>query len=116
MAENCLFCRIAKGEIPAKKVYEDDDVVAFHDIAPRAPLHLLIIPKRHVSSLADVNSEHEILLGKMMVLTPRLAIENGSPDGFRLIVNTGIVGRQEVYHLHMHLMGGSAPLGAAASF
>jgi histidine triad (HIT) family protein len=112
----CLFCRIAAGEIPAKKAYEDDEIIAFHDIAPRAPVHLLIIPKPHIASLQEAQAEHAPLLGRMMVLTSALARDHGSPEGFRLVVNTGKVGRQEVYHLHMHLMGGPAPLGSSASF
>nr|UOZ96865.1 Purine nucleoside phosphoramidase [Cupriavidus sp.] len=112
----CLFCKIAAGEIPAKKAYEDEEMLAFHDISPRAPLHLLIIPKLHIASLQEAQAEHAPLLGRMMVRTNALARDHGSPDGFRLIVNTGKVGRQEVYHLHMHLMGGQAPLGASASF
>jgi histidine triad (HIT) family protein len=112
----CLFCKIAAGEIPAKKAYEDDEIIAFHDIAPRAPVHLLIIPKAHIASLQEAQAEHAPLLGRMMVLTSALARDYGSPEGFRLVVNTGKVGRQEVYHLHMHLMGGPTPLGSSASF
>lgn len=112
----CLFCKIAAGEIPAKKAYEDEEMLAFHDISPRAPLHLLVIPKLHIASLQEAQAEHAPLLGRMMVRMSALARDHGSPEGFRLIVNTGKVGRQEVYHLHMHLMGGQAPLGASASF
>jgi histidine triad (HIT) family protein len=113
---DCLFCRIAAGEIPAKKAYEDDEILVFHDIAPRAPVHLLMIPKLHIASLQQAQPEHVALLGRMMMLTNSLARDHGSPEGFRLIVNTGKVGRQEVYHLHMHIMGGPSPLGASASF
>jgi histidine triad (HIT) family protein len=113
---DCLFCRIAAGEIPAKKAYEDDEILVFHDIAPRAPVHLLMIPKIHIASLQQAQPEHVALLGRMMMLTNSLARDHGSPEGFRLIVNTGKVGRQEVYHLHMHIMGGPSPLGASASF
>ena len=108
--DNCIFCKIANGAIPSKKVYEDGDMLAFHDIHPVAPVHFLIIPKLHVASLADCDSSHQALLGKLMVLAPQLAREQGLTDGFRIIVNTGRVGRQEVYHLHIHIMGGREPL------
>ena len=111
MSEDCIFCRIVRGEIPSRKIYEDDDVLAFHDVHPQAPVHFMIIPKRHIASLADCDMSHQALLGKIMVLAPRLAREQGSTDGFRTIVNTGRVGRQEVYHLHMHVIGGPGPLG-----
>lgn len=109
-AENCIFCKIVRGEIPSRKVYEDDQVLAFHDIHPAAPVHFMLIPKAHVDSLAHVGGQHEQVLGRMMVLAHRLAKEQGSPDGFRTIVNTGRVGRQDVLHLHMHVLGGSEPL------
>ena len=109
---NCIFCRIVKGEIPSRKAYEDEDVLVFHDIRPIAPVHLLVIPKQHVASLDEVREEHERVLGRMMVLAPRLAREQGADDGFRLIVNTGRVGRQEVFHQHLHVLGGGEPLGA----
>ena len=109
---DCIFCKIVRGEIPAKKVYEDGDILAFHDIRPQAPVHLMVIPKLHVASLADCGSEHHAVLGKMLALTGRLAGEQGSSDGYRTIINTGRVGRQEVYHLHMHVLGGPTPLGA----
>ena len=108
---DCLFCRIAKGEIPSRKVYEDDDILAFHDISPKAPVHFLVIPKLHVENLYDTAPEHEQLLGKLLGATARLAREQGSVDGFRVVVNNGRVGRQEVYHLHVHVLGGSEPLG-----
>ena len=113
---SCLFCRIVAGEIPAAKVYEDDELLAFKDIHPKAPLHLLIIPKEHIESMAALEDRHAPLMGRMMILAKRLATENGSPEGFRTVVNTGRVGRQEVYHLHMHLLGGPEPLGSSASF
>jgi histidine triad (HIT) family protein len=108
---SCVFCKIARGEIPSQKVYEDQEILAFRDIQPVAPLHLLIIPKAHVPSLMDATDEHESVLGRMTVLAPRLARELGSAQGFRLIVNTGPVGRQEVMHMHMHVIGGKEPLG-----
>lgn len=110
--QDCIFCKIARGEIPAKKAYEDDELLAFHDISPQAPLHLLLIPKRHVASLAEAGDADAPVLGRMLALTGRLARENGSPDGYRTIVNTGRIGRQDVMHLHVHVIGGPDPLGA----
>jgi len=107
----CLFCKIAAGTIPSKKVYEDEDIFAFHDINPVTPVHFLIIPKLHIPSLAEVEPQHAAVLGKMLALSGRLAREQGLPDGFRSIINTGRIGRQEVYHLHMHILGGPQPLG-----
>jgi histidine triad (HIT) family protein len=109
-AENCIFCKIVRGEIPSRKVYEDEEILAFHDIQPAAPVHFMLIPKAHVDSLAHVGAQHQAVLGKMMVLAHRLAAEQGSPDGFRTVVNTGRVGRQDVFHLHMHVLGGPQPL------
>jgi histidine triad (HIT) family protein len=108
---NCIFCKIASGHIPAQIVHEDEELLAFKDIHPKAPLHLLIIPRAHIISLQDVDASHAQILGKMLVLAPKLARENGSPDGFRTIINTGRVGGQEVYHLHVHVLGGPAPVG-----
>jgi len=107
---DCIFCKIVAGKIPSKKVYEDDDMLAFHDINPVAPVHFMIIPKKHVDSLATVTDEHAAVLGKMFARAGRLAREQGSPDGFRTIVNTGRIGRQDVYHLHIHIIGGPDPL------
>lgn len=110
---NCLFCKIVAGQIPSKKVYEDDELLAFHDIHPWAPVHFLIIPKAHIPSMAQVGPEHEALLGRIMVLAPRLALEQGCnpypAGGFRIVVNTGAEGGQEVQHLHIHVMGGPRP-------
>jgi histidine triad (HIT) family protein len=106
MADDCLFCKIARGEIPCSKVYEDDEVLAFHDIKPAAPVHFLIIPKLHVASLADAEDRHAALLGKMLLLAPRLAREQGLRDGFKTAINTGKGGGQIVYHLHVHVLGG----------
>lgn len=110
--ENCIFCKIVQGEIPSKKVYEDADVFAFHDIHPAAPVHFMLIPKLHIDSLAGVEDKHRDLLGDMMVLIPRLAKEQGCTDGFRTVINTGRVGGQEVYHLHIHVIGGGDRLPA----
>jgi histidine triad (HIT) family protein len=109
---NCIFCKIVLGQIPARKAHEDEAVLAFHDIHPIAPVHLLVIPKQHIASLEDVGDGHEGVLGRMLVVAPRVAREQGADDGFRVIVNTGRVGRQEVFHLHMHVLGGKEPLGA----
>ncbi len=110
-ADNCIFCKIVRGEIPSKKVYEDDDIFAFQDIHPLAPVHFMIIPKRHVASLTECDASHQAVLGKMLAMAPRLAREQGSADGFRTIINTGRVGQQEVYHLHVHIIGGPEALG-----
>lgn len=104
--KDCLFCKIVRDEVPSRKVYEDDDVLAFHDVHPIAPVHFLMIPKMHVASLYDCDLSHQAALGKIMALSGRLAREQGARDGFRAIVNTGRVGRQEVYHVHVHIIGG----------
>jgi histidine triad (HIT) family protein len=109
--QQCLFCRIVRGEIPAKKVYEDDDVLAFYDIRPVAPVHFLIIPKEHVPTLYEADMTQHRALGKMLALAGELARKEGAVDGFRTIVNTGRVGHQEVYHVHMHVIGGPNSLG-----
>jgi histidine triad (HIT) family protein len=106
---SCLFCRIARGEIPSQKVFEDDDVVVFRDIHPAAPVHLLITPRRHIESLITADPGDAALLGKMMLLAPRLAHEQGATDGFRVVVNNGPGGGQEVPHLHIHVLGGPRP-------
>jgi histidine triad (HIT) family protein len=108
---NCIFCKIARGEIPAKKVYDDAEVIAFHDIRPQAPVHLLIVPKAHIPTLYDAQPSHQSALGKMLAVAGRLAREAGAADGFRTIINNGRVGHQEVYHVHMHVLGGPDPLG-----
>jgi histidine triad (HIT) family protein len=108
---NCIFCKIVRGEIPSNKVYEDSEVLAFHDINPVAPVHFMLIPKRHIPSLADATEDDAEVLGKIMALCGRLAREQGSPDGFRTIVNTGRIGRQDVKHVHVHVIGGPAVLG-----
>jgi histidine triad (HIT) family protein len=109
MSSDCIFCKIAAGRIPCRKVFEDEDVVAFHDIHPVAPVHFMIIPKSHVASLSDCGSEHQDLLGRILLLAPKLAREQGLNDGFRTIINTGPGGGQEVFHLHIHIIGGGMP-------
>ncbi len=106
MSDNCIFCKIVRGEIPSKKVYEDADVLAFHDINPVAPVHFIMVPKQHVGSLLDVDETHVPLLGKMLLLAPKLASEQGLKNGFRTVINSGSGGGQEVFHLHVHVIGG----------
>jgi histidine triad (HIT) family protein len=112
---SCIFCKIARGEIPSKKVYEDDDIFAIHDIRPQAPVHLLVVPKEHVATLYDAGMAQHRALGKMLALAGELARKEGATDGFRIILNTGRVGHQEVYHVHMHILGGPEPLGSMLS-
>ena len=112
---DCIFCKIVRGEIPAKKAHEDEHVLAFHDVRPQAQVHLLLIPKQHVATLYDAEPGHEKALGRMLVLAGELARKEGATDGFRSIINTGRVGHQEVYHVHMHVLGGSEPLGPMLS-
>ncbi|WP_309680933.1 histidine triad nucleotide-binding protein [Polaromonas sp.] len=110
---HCLFCKIIEGKIPSDKVYEDEEVLVFKDIHPWAPVHFLMVPKQHMASMAQVGPEHAALLGKMLLLAPRLAREQGCnpyPEGgFRILINTGAEGGQEVQHLHIHVMGGPRP-------
>ena len=106
---DCIFCKIVAGEIPCRKVYEDEDVLAFHDIHPVAPVHFMLIPKRHVDSLAECDDSHRDVLGKILLLAPKLAKEQGLADGFRTVINTGRGGGQEVFHLHVHVIGGNGP-------
>ncbi len=110
---NCLFCKIIAGQIPSRKVYEDDQVFAFHDIHPWAPVHFLMVPKAHIPSLAQVTPEHAPLLGHIMTLAPKLAAEQGCnpypTGGFRVVANTGDEGGQEIHHLHFHVIGGPRP-------
>jgi histidine triad (HIT) family protein len=106
---NCIFCKIVAGQVPAKKVFEDEELLVFHDINPWAPVHVLVIPRQHIASLADVGAEHEALLGHMLGLAPRLMKQLGVDNGFRTVVNTGRDGGQEVQHLHMHVFGGPRP-------
>lgn len=106
---DCIFCKIAAGDIPSKKLYEDEEVIVFHDIHPIAPVHFLIVPKLHVASLIDCAGQHEALLGRLLLLAPKLAAEHGL-DGFRTMINTGKSGGQEVFHLHIHVFGGASSL------
>lgn len=103
---DCIFCKIVRGEIPSQKVYEDEDMYAFHDINPVAPVHFMVIPKLHLDSLADADGSHEALLGRLLLLAPKLARQLGLENGFRTVINTGRGGGQEVFHLHIHVIGG----------
>jgi histidine triad (HIT) family protein len=107
----CIFCKIVRGEIPGKKVYEDADVLAFLDIQPCAPVHFMIIPKKHVATMYELTDDDAPVMGRIMTLAGRLAREQGANDGFRTIVNTGRVGNQEVQHVHVHVIGGPEQLG-----
>jgi len=108
--EDCIFCKIVAGKIPCSKVYEDNEIFAFRDIHPVAPVHFMVIPKVHIASLAEVDLGHQMLLGKLLALGSKLAIAEGCADGWRTVINTGRVGRQEVYHLHIHIIGGKEVL------
>ncbi len=112
MSDQCIFCRIVRGEIPSKKVYEDEEIFVFHDINPITPVHFMIIPKQHIASLAEADMSHQAVLGRILAKAGELARSQGLTDGFRTIINTGRVGQQEVYHLHVHILGGPEPLGS----
>ena len=105
--ENCLFCKIIRGEVPSDKVYEDDEILAFKDINPAAKIHILVIPKKHITSLANLEKEDEVLVGKIYGVINKIAKEYGFIDnGYRVIVNCGEDGGQEVMHLHFHILAG----------
>jgi histidine triad (HIT) family protein len=106
MDDNCIFCKIVRGEIPCRKVYEDNDLLAFHDINPVAPVHFMLVPKQHLVSLAETDDNHIALLGRMLVIAPKLAKQEGLNNGFRTVINTGRGGGQEIFHLHAHIIGG----------
>ena len=106
---NCIFCKIAAGAIPARKAFEDDELLVFHDIAPWAPVHLLVIPKEHVATMYELEPRHAPLLGRMLSMAPQLMRDCGVTNGFRSVINTGADGGQEVQHLHLHVMGGPRP-------
>lgn len=105
--EDCLFCKMIKGEVPCNKVYEDEEILAFYDINPAAPIHILVIPKKHISSLAHLEKEDEAIVGKIYGVINQIAEENGfKQDGYRVIVNCGKNGGQEIMHLHFHILAG----------
>lgn len=104
--DGCVFCRVAAGTQPAKVLFADDEVVAFHDIAPKAPVHVLVIPRRHVTSLAAATAEDAALLGRLFLAAAEAARHCGIDDGFRVVVNTGPIAGQSVFHVHLHVLGG----------
>ena len=107
MDENCIFCKIIKGEIPSSKVYEDEEIIAFKDINPAAPIHILVIPKKHITSLAEMKDGDEIIISKIYKVINEIAEKQGVKEkGYRVIVNCGKDGGQEVGHLHFHLLAG----------
>lgn len=107
MTQDCIFCKIAAGEIPAAKVYDDEQVLAFHDINPQAPVHILVIPKRHIESLAAANADDAPLLGHLLSAAAQVARQAGLAErGYRLVCNVGQDGGMAVYHLHAHVLGG----------
>jgi histidine triad (HIT) family protein len=107
MTSQCLFCRIAAGEIPSRQIYSDEQVYAFADINPAAPSHFLVIPRKHLSSINDATGADQALLGHMMLTAQKIAAEQDlADDGFRLVVNTGTNGGQTVFHIHLHIIGG----------
>jgi histidine triad (HIT) family protein len=106
MSSDCLFCKIARKEIPAKFVYEDADVFAFEDIGPQAPTHILICPRKHFASLNDAVAEDQIVLGKLHLVAAQIARERNLLDGYRTVINNGRGAGQSVFHLHLHLLGG----------
>jgi len=105
MSADCIFCKIVAGTIPAKLLYEDDEVIEFHDIRPLARVHFLIVPKAHIETLKECTVEHQALLGKMMLLGAKLAAEQGLV-GYKTVMNVGREGGQEVFHIHLHVFGG----------
>ena len=112
MDSSCVFCRIVSGEIPSKKLYEDDEVYAFADAYPVAPVHILIIPKMHVETLDDVSPQMQPVLGKLMLTASELARQNDLADkGYRVVMNCRSAAGQSVYHIHLHLLGGGDPMG-----
>lgn len=104
--EDCIFCQIIAGEIPAKKLYEDDEVLAFWDISPQAPVHFLVIPKKHIPSPVDVTEADEKIIGKLIRVGADIAKEQNVGDGYRIIFNNGAKAGQVVFHIHMHILGG----------
>ena len=105
--EDCIFCKIIKGEIPSDKVYEDDEILAFKDIQPAAPIHILVITKKHIPALVELTKEDEVIVGKIYTIINKIAEEQGVKEkGYRVIVNCGKDGGQEVMHLHFHLLAG----------
>ena len=103
---DCIFCKIVNGDIPSNKVYEDDTVLAFHDIAPQMPVHVIVIPKMHIASAAEVNEDNSAVIGYIFEVIPKIAKDLGLDNGFRIINNCGKDGGQTVNHIHFHILGG----------
>jgi len=106
VSKECLFCRIAAREIPSEIVFENERIIAFRDINPAAPVHILVIPKEHIESVAHLEAEHEALMGEIVISIQKLAAQEKLDEGFRIVVNTGREGGQTISHLHFHLLGG----------
>ena len=106
MSEDCLFCKISSGKIPADKVYEDDRIIAFRDISPQAPLHVLIVPRKHLATLNDADEQDRDLLGHILLTAKRIAADGGVQTGYRVVNNCGASAGQSVFHIHFHLLGG----------
>ena len=107
MSADCLVCRIVAGEIPATLVHEDDEIIAFRDIAPRAPTHVLIVPRRHIASIAALDDADAELAGRLLLVAADVARQEGIADaGYRVVTNIGAWGGQTIFHLHLHLLGG----------
>ena len=104
--ENCVFCKIVNGEIPSNKVYEDETVLAFRDIAPMAPVHILVIPKAHIGSAAEISGENSAVVAHIFEIIPQIAKAEGLDNGFRVTTNVGADGCQSVFHMHFHILGG----------
>ena len=104
--DSCIFCKIIKGEIPSKKVYEDELCFAFYDINPLAPMHVLVVPKKHLASAAEVGEEDALLVGHIYAVIAKLAAELGFAEGFRVVTNVGALAGQTVHHLHFHVLAG----------
>lgn len=102
----CIFCRIVRGEAPARIAYQDEEVTAFHDLNPQAPVHVLIVPNRHIEGVAQVEPDDEPVLGRLFTVARQLAEQMGITQGYRLVVNSGPLSGQSVFHLHVHLLGG----------
>jgi len=106
MPQNCIFCKILSGDIPATLIYEDKDIVAFNDISPQAPTHILVIPRKHISGPASLTAADQPLMGKLINVGVELAKQSDLGDGYRLVMNNGERAGQTVFHLHMHILGG----------
>lgn len=103
---DCIFCKIVAGEIPSTKVHEDDEVLAFRDINPKAPTHILVIPKKHIEKVSDLSESDQALAGRIILAGTKIAASEGLSDGYRLVFNCGPLGGQDVYHIHLHVLGG----------